>query len=223
MLKDIVDGVKTQISKNVLNRDNITEVALAAFFAGGQVLITGSTGLGKNEWAKSLTKSLDIEPFITVATQEESDTLPDATKDRFMIKLHMSYPGIAAEKQLLQMYHNGTFVGPKLLPVCNQEAILQAKEEVQAVAVDDPIFNYIISIIETTRRMGAVITGASPRGGIALLQSSKAWAAVKGRDYVMQHDVTTMALPVLRHRLKLKPDAIAEGIQPDHIIESILS
>jgi len=285
MLIDIAKGVKTQISSRVLNMEDMTEMALAAFFAGGHILLSRQVGLGKTEWAGALAQALGMtckterfyndfqpggelhqgpvptqiymaeavgyahprvqtiiseamdrtnktnkksasdcpitEPLFIIATYDEA--LPDFLCDRFMLKMTVPYPGIAAEKQLLQMHHAGIAPDPAPLPVCNLEAIVQAKEEVCAVAVEDSIFNLIISIAETTRRIGAVKTGVSPRGSIALMTASKAYAALQGRDYVMADDVKALAIPVLSHRIRLKPDALKEGVQAEHIIEGILN
>ena len=292
MTKDIADGIKTQISTLVLSREATTELALTAFLAGGHVLFTGPTGLGKTRWAQAfagtlglgynrvrftednhpgeITHTLDCEgrrgamyanifhgddigsahskvhtalmdaiepgtqsitvdgstcslpePFFVIASSQEIHTLPEALTDRFMMMLTANYPGVAAEKHILQMYHEKT-ANQEFTPVCTPEDIAQARQEVQAVAVEDAIFNYIVSIVETTRRVGAVQTGVSPRGSIALLLAAKAYAAIKGRDYVTADDVRSLALPVLRHRVKLKRDAVLEGMQPDHIIESII-
>ncbi|MCL2528450.1 MAG: MoxR family ATPase [Defluviitaleaceae bacterium] len=286
MLKDIVCGVKSQLNNLVLNQENMTEIALAAFFAGGHILLVGPAGLGKTQWAQTLAQTLGMpykrewlmqgtqphevfggdqhrriaqvliaeeidsanprvktilmdtmenqaaaieghctpmpEPFFVIATNNTPCTLPEALNDRFMLSMQVSYPGLAAEKQLLQMYHEGK-PSQTPVPVCNPEAIAQAKEEVNAIIAEEEIFNYILSIVETTRRAAAVATGASPRGSIALLLAAKAYAAINGRDFVETKDVQSLALPVLRHRIVLKPEAIKEGILPDHIIESILA
>jgi len=170
------------------------------------------------------------EPFFVMATQnpieyEGTYPLPEALTDRFMMKILITYPGVAAEKQMLQMYHEG-FNASKLqdlYPVCSAAQIAEAKQEIQSVTVDDAVFNYIVSVIETTRRVGAVLFGASPRGSVALLLASKAYAAINGRDFVIPDDVRMLALPVLRHRILIKPEAEIEGITADAVIENILS
>jgi len=162
------------------------------------------------------------EPFFVVGTQEEGQDLPPSLADRFMLKLHVSYPGVAAEKQILQMHNDETSTQQNHQAICTAESIAQAKQEVKSVAVDDAILNYIVSVVETTRRVGAVKTGVSPRGSIALLMAAKAYAAIQGRDYVIMDDIQNLAVPTLRHRITLKPDALQEGIQAERIIESIL-
>ena len=170
------------------------------------------------------------EPFFVMATQnpieyEGTYPLPEALTDRFMMKLVITYPGVSAEKQMLGMHHEGFDPGklPKLEPVCGASEFAEAKNEIRAVAVEDGVFNYIVSLVETTRRLGAIQYGASPRGSVALLLASKAYAAMQGRDYVIPDDVYNLTLPILRHRIQLKPEAEIEGITPDQIIEGILS
>jgi len=170
------------------------------------------------------------EPFFVMATQnpieyEGTYPLPEALTDRFMMKLSITYPGIAAEKLMLQMYHNGFNSGKldDLSPVCTAADIAQAREEIQNVGVEDGVFNYIVSLVETTRRVSAVQFGASPRGSVALLTASKAYAAMQGRDFVIPDDVHFLALPVLRHRIMLKPEAEIEGVTTEQVVESILA
>ena len=244
MLKNIAESINAQISSHVLNQEALSKLALAAFFAGGHILLTGPTGLGKTTWARAFAGALCVncsqvrltndirydEIFGTgqhtgfvIATHEENLVLSESLKDRFMMTLHVNYPGVVAEKQILQMHHVNDVNNQEFTPLYTPEVLIQAKQEVQAVAVEDAIFNYIISIVETTRRVGAVQTGVSIRGSIALLQAAKAYAAINGRDYVELDDVRSLALPVLRHRINLKPDAINEGMQADRIIESIIA
>ena len=170
------------------------------------------------------------EPFFVMATQnpleyEGTYPLPEALTDRFMMKINITYPGVAAEKQMLQMYHSGFSSGKldKLAPVCTAADIAEARQEVQQVTVEDGVFNYIVSVVETTRRVGAIQYGASPRGSVALLMASKAYAAIMGRDFVIPDDVHYLTKPILRHRIMLRPEAEIEGITPDQVIEGILA
>jgi len=170
------------------------------------------------------------EPFFVMATQnpleyEGTYPLPEALTDRFMMKINITYPGVAAEKQMLHMVHEGFSSGKleDLTPVCSAADIAEVRREIQNVAVEEGVFNYIVSMVETTRRVGAVQYGSSPRGSVALLMASKAYAALQGRDFVIPDDVRYLALPVLRHRIMVKPEAEIEGITPDQVIESILT
>ena len=161
------------------------------------------------------------ETQFIIASCNNPNALPKALTDRFMMKLYMNYPGVAAEKQLLINNHENITPEP-ITPICTPEIIAQAKQEAQAVEVEDAIFNYIISIVETTRRASAIQSGASPRAGIALLQAAKAYAAINGRDNVTINDVQRLAIPILRHRICLNPGVIKEGIHADRILESII-
>jgi MoxR-like ATPase len=167
------------------------------------------------------------EPFMVFATQnpieyEGTYPLPEALTDRFLMKLLLTYPGVAAEKEVLCMYNSGS-INYQAQAVCTAEDLMNCRAEINQVKVDDSIFNYIISIIETTRRINAVAIGASPRGSIALLMCSKTWAAINGRDFVIPDDVFELAYPILRHRIVLQPESEIEGIKPDEVIENILS
>jgi len=170
------------------------------------------------------------EPFFVMATQnpleyEGTYPLPEALTDRFMMKIKLTYPGVAAEKQMLQMYHEGFNSGKleDLAPVCHAQDIANVRREIQNVAVEDGVLNYIVSVVETTRRVGAIQYGSSPRGSVALLMAAKAYAALQGRDFVIPDDVHYLATPVLRHRVMLKPEAEIEGITTDQVIEGILA
>jgi len=163
------------------------------------------------------------DPHFIIVSCNQTHYLPKILTDRIMMKLYINYPGVAAEKQILLTHHENTAPKQKLPPICTPEAIGQAKQEVQAVAVDDNILNYIVNVSETTRRISPVQIGVSPRASISLLQASKSFAAINGRDYVTIDDVRSMAVPVLRHRITLRPDVTKEGISPDRIIESIIA
>ncbi len=171
------------------------------------------------------------EPFMVVATQnpleyEGTYPLPEALTDRFLMKLNVTYPGLQAEKQVLAMYHAG-FESKKLSTahigrVSNADEVRACREEIARVIVDDGIMNYILSIVETTRRLNVVATGASPRGSINLLLCAKTYAAIAGRDYCVPDDVRELAPAVLRHRIMLKPEAEIDGLTTDRVISDIL-
>ena len=169
------------------------------------------------------------EPFFVMATQnpveyEGTYPLPEALLDRFMMKIILTYPGVAAEKKILQMHHEGfDNVNLSGQAICGAEDISACREEISKVTVEDSVMNYIVSIVETTRRVSAVMYGASPRGSVALLLASKAAAAMEGRDYVIPDDVRKTSAPILRHRIILKPEAEIDGVKTDMVIENILT
>ncbi|MDR1688510.1 MAG: MoxR family ATPase [Clostridiales bacterium] len=169
-------------------------------------------------------------PFIVFATQnpvefEGTYPLPEALVDRFSMKLLIDYPGLAAEKKVLSMFDAGFSPNDisEVECVTNAEEFLACREEIKNVRVDESIVNYILSIVETTRRVSSVAIGASPRGSIALLMNTKTYAAISGRDFVTPDDVRDLALPILRHRIILKPEAEIDGVIADKVIENILS
>lgn len=177
------------------------------------------------------TNRLD-EPFMVLATQnpveyEGTYPLPEAQIDRFMMKLIVDYVPQKFENQLLQKYNSG-FDSSKLdeqpiKTVCSYEDIRKCREEIQKVEVNDGIINYITSLIRATRNSSSLILGASPRASISLLLVSKTYAAIQGRGFVTPEDVKDMALPVLRHRVVLKPEAGIDGIRTDDVIKNILN
>jgi len=96
------------------------------------------------------------------------------------------------------------------------------REEVRGATVEDKIFAYILGIVDATRRSQDIAVGASPRAGIALLNCSKAIAALRGRNFVIPDDVKELALPVLRHRVLIRPEAEIEGLSVDRVLTSML-
>ena len=169
--------------------------------------------------------------FIVFATQNPLDyegtyPLPEAQVDRFLIKVTMDYPSAEQEMQLLERVHRGfdahELSTAGLGAVSGKAAILRAREAVRKVTVSDGMVRYIYQIIARTRNMANLILGASPRAGIALLECSKALAAMNGRDYIIPEDVKAMAPPVLRHRLLLRAESEMEGLRADDVIRSLL-
>lgn len=171
------------------------------------------------------------ELFWAIATQnplefEGTYPLPEAQLDRFLFKLVVDYPDAAAEKQMLLNAQAGFRAKrldlAKLKPIATVEQILSARQAAQAIKVDDKVLDYVLALVHNTRKHPDLMLGASPRSAVVWLQSSKALAWLKERDYVTPDDVKTVATPLLRHRLILKPEAQLDGLQIDASIAAIL-
>ncbi len=170
-------------------------------------------------------------PFLVFATQnpleyEGTYPLPEAQQDRFLMKILVDYPSQQAEIDVLRRHHSG--FRPQSLDEAGVESVVSADElrdlqkEVQVTTVEDKVFDYIYEVVQATRKSGDIQVGASPRAGIALLNSSKALARLRGREFVIPDDVKELALPVLRHRVLLRPEAEVEGLSVDRVLTSVL-
>ena len=171
-------------------------------------------------------------PFIVIATQnpieyEGTYPLPEAQLDRFIFKLLVDYPGQEVENQILLNYHEG-FDATRLESIGIQgvfdtTSLQEYKNEIQQVTVESSIINYIVSLAEASRSSNELILGGSPRASVALLLSSKSYAALKGRDYIIPDDVKYLMPHVYRHRIILKPEAEIEGLTPDDVVDRLLA
>jgi MoxR-like ATPase len=126
----------------------------------------------------------------------------------------------------LRRFHEG-FRSQKLedagiAPIVDKETLINLRAEVNAVAVEERIFNYIYEIVSATRASNDIMVGASPRAGLALVSCSKALAAIRGRAFVIPDDVKDLALPVLRHRVMLRPEAEIEGLTVDQVLTTLI-
>jgi len=174
------------------------------------------------------------EPFLVLATQnpiEQEGTypLPEAQVDRFLLKVKVGYPSKEEEIKILNAVSGGTLKMPNV--VTTKEQILQARQTVRSVYIDERIQEYIVNIVLATRDPGAfkrpdlvnlIEVGASPRASIGLAQASKAHAFTQGRAYVTPEDVKSVAMEVLRHRIILTYEAEAEEIPSETIVQRIL-
>lgn len=172
------------------------------------------------------------DQFLVFATQnpiefEGTYPLPEAQQDRFLLKVLLSYPGEAAETEVLRRVHGGfraqNLEAANLSAVATAEDLRQLRVAVNSVRVEDNIFSYIYNTVATTRNTPDIAVGASPRAGIALLLCSKAAAALEGRDYVTPDDVKAFAIPVLRHRILVRPEVEIEGITPDRVLQGVIA
>ena len=168
--------------------------------------------------------------FAVFATQnpvefEGTYPLPEAQLDRFLVKILIGYPAAEQEAQVLQNYQDGfdprdlQRLGFATVPL---ERLLAARKEASAVRVEPALFRYIVTLVTRTRNSAAVSLGASPRAAISLMLFSKAIAATEGRDYLIPDDIKAAALPILRHRLVLKPEADLEGMTADQVVKEIV-
>jgi MoxR-like ATPase len=170
--------------------------------------------------------------FVVFATQnpiEHQGTypLPEAQKDRFLVKIRMGYPTVEDENELAKLVAAGDAPERRLTEEF-REQVLQAGELEQwrtataRVRVSDAISGYIVSVARHTRQHPAVWVGAGPRATIALLSASRALAALEERDFVLPEDVKALAGPVLEHRILLRPEFEMEGMEVREVIKSVL-
>ena len=172
-----------------------------------------------------------LDGFFTVfATQnpvefEGTYPLPEAQLDRFLLKIRIGYPSAADERLILER-HNAASDATGLSAVSIQpvpfDLLAEARREIRAVRVEPALFDYLLAVVRRTRDWPAIALGASPRASTSLLLVAKAFAAREGRDFVVPDDVKEASLPVLRHRLILRPEAELEGLDPDRVIREVL-
>lgn len=169
--------------------------------------------------------------FSVFATQnpiefEGTYPLPEAQLDRFLMKIRIGYPEASQESEILARYQAG-FEARNLdragLEAVPAESLQAAREEAGRVRVEPKLFDYIVAIVRATRNSPAVSLGASPRAAISMMLAARAMAAIEGRDFLIPDDVKTVAAPILRHRMMLKPEADLEGVTPDQVVTEVLA
>ena len=169
------------------------------------------------------------DPFLVLATQnpveyEGTYPLPEAQRDRFLVRVDLGYPDEASERAMLALARNGLRPAAlqELRAVAGPEDLRAAREQVDATAVGDDVIGYVVAIVRRTRELPSVSLGASPRAAVHLLGAAKAAARLDGREYVTPDDVARMAVPVLHHRLVLTPEAELERFTPDAAVRNAL-
>jgi MoxR-like ATPase len=173
-----------------------------------------------------------LDDFFTVfATQnpvefEGTYPLPEAQLDRFLLKIRMEYPDVVEERVVLERHHaavDGAGLAETAVEAVPFELLVAARREVRAVRVEPAIFDYLLAVVRRTRAWPTIALGASPRASTGLLLVAKAFAAREQRDFVIPDDVKEAALPVLRHRLVLRPEAELEGLDTDRVVRDVLA
>ena len=170
--------------------------------------------------------------FTVFATQnpieyEGTYPLPEAQKDRFMLKITMDPPGkdeelILAQRMLGKDSPENTLASGAVQQIITPEVLTKLRMALEGILVKADLVSYVVDIVRKTRTHQSVLVGAGPRATQALLLSSRAFATVNGRDFVTPDDIKTMAYPVLEHRLILRPEYEIEGLTVKEVIENIL-
>jgi MoxR-like ATPase len=171
------------------------------------------------------------EYFTVFATQnpvefEGTYPLPEAQLDRFLLKIKVEYPELADERTVLERHHaahTGTGLSDTPIEPIPFELLAAARREIRSVQVEGAIFDYLLALVRRTREWPSLALGASPRASASLLLVAKAFAAREGRDFVIPDDVKEAAIPVLRHRLTLRPEAELEGFDTDRVVRDVLA
>lgn len=169
------------------------------------------------------------KPFMVLATQnpvEQEGTyrLPEAQLDRFLFKINVGYPNLEQEIEIIKNQHESKLNDKTdvVSPVISREQLLRYQDIVKDVVVEEHLIEYIAKIIINTRENPFLYLGASPRASLALLTASKAFAAIRGRDFVTPEDIKEASFGVLRHRVMVSPEREMEGLTADEIIRQIL-
>lgn len=168
------------------------------------------------------------QPFVVLATQnpieyEGTFPLPEAQVDRFLVRVRFGYPSRAEEVEILRRRIARKAEEVSVRTVSSPEEVLGMRAVLEEVFVDPDLLQYMADLVERTRRHEALSLGASPRGTLALLRLSRAWAALHGRDYVLPDDVKAVAISALSHRLLLSPDLWVREVRTEDIVAEILA
>jgi MoxR-like ATPase len=171
------------------------------------------------------------EFFTVLATQnpiefEGTYPLPEAQLDRFLLKIRVSYPSAEDETKILMQYEQG-FDARRLdaiaLQPLERNLLNNARREIENVRVEPALHSYVVSLVRRTRDWPAISLGGSSRAAVGLFFVARALAGMDGRDYLLPDDVKAAALPVLRHRILLKPEADLEGLTADQVLAQVIA
>ncbi len=192
-----------------------TQAALLEAMGEGQVSVDGQT------------RKLPA-PFIVLATDnpieyEGTYELPEAQLDRFLMRLRLGYLSADDETAMLQRRVTRTADYAELTPVSTPEGVLAMRDSLERVEVSQDLLEYIVAIVTATRHDSQIQVGASPRGGLALVQLSRGQALLNRRDYVIPDDIKQVAVPALAHRVTLRPELWVRQVSSDDVVGRLLS
>ena len=216
------DFKKGPVFSNIILIDEInrapakTQSALFEIMEERQATIDGKTYLME-------------QPFMVLATQnpiehEGTYRLPEAQLDRFLFKIVVPYPSEEEELQILNRFHElgNAVVMDQVEPVLNANQLNEIKKQVKTLVIEEKLLQFIARLVHQTRHHKSIYLGASPRASLAIMNASKAMAALQGRDFVTPEDILDVVTPVLRHRILLTPDKEMEGVNEDEVIRQII-
>ena len=168
-------------------------------------------------------------PFMVLATQnpvEQEGTyrLPEAQLDRFLFKILVPYPNEAEEATILSQFHQlgSTPVMELIKPALAGPQVVELRQKIKSLIIEEKLIQFIARLVHQTRNHKSIYLGASPRASLAIMNASKATAAMHGRDFVTPDDILEIVTPVLRHRIILSPDKEMEGVTEDVVIRQII-
>jgi MoxR-like ATPase len=171
------------------------------------------------------------KPFMVLATQNPVETegtypLPEAQLDRFLFKIEIGYPTLEDEVGVViraTIDQAGDELPlSKVVPVLNERTVLSLQQIAARQRVDHQVIDYAVRLVRATRQWPGLAQGAGSRGALALVRGARAVALVEGRNFVIPDDIKRIALPALRHRIALAPDALLEGRKPDDLLTAVI-
>jgi MoxR-like ATPase len=192
-----------------------TQAALLEAMGEGQVSVDG------------LTRPLP-SPFIVLATDnpieyEGTYELPEAQLDRFGMRLRLGYLSAGDETDMLRRRVDRAAENVELKPVTTPEGVLAMRDSLERVEVTPDLLEYVVAIVTATRKDAQVQIGASPRGGLALVQLARGQALLSQRDYVVPDDIKQVAVPALAHRITLRPELWVRQVSADEVMTKLLA
>ncbi len=195
-----------------------TQAALLESMQEGQVTVDGTT--------HPLPPAFTVFATQNPVEQEGTYPLPEAQLDRFLLKIQVPYPSREAERALLDRVSEGFRADRPdtygVEPMAGVEELEALRERVARIHVEPAVRDYVVDVVRATREDPSLTLAASPRAGVALYRAAQAEACLSGRDFVIPDDVKAMVLPVLRHRVRLTPEAEVEGELPDDRLRALL-
>ncbi|MFI9272895.1 AAA family ATPase [Kitasatospora sp. NPDC052896] len=191
-----------------------TQAALLEAMAESQVSVDGTTHRLP-------------QPFVVIATAnpieyEGTYSLPEAQLDRFLLRVRMGYLATELEASMLRARIDRAAPEAVLEALSSPAELLAMRAALEQVEVEDDLVDYIVALVDATRRDPQIEVGASPRGGLALVQLARARAVLDGRDYLTPEDVKSVAVPALAHRVTLKPELWVRQVSADHVLARLV-